>query len=272
MRHLLLALPVLVGLSLPASGQVSIGIGIEMPGISIGINMPAYPQLQRVPGYPVYYAPQASANYFFYDGVYWVFQGDDWYASHWYNGPWRLVGREVVPLYVLRVPVRYYRHPPGFFRGWRDDAPPRWGEHWGPSWQNQRRGWDQWDRRRVPAPVALPVYQREYRGERYPGPQQQRQVEQREWQRRDGRDNSPRYNAPPQRPPAYERPQATPPRARPEPPERARPPERSNPPRAPERNEGRGNDRGDRGGGRDDDRRPQRGQDRGNDRGPDRKD
>ena len=99
----------------PSAAQVSVGIGF--PGVNIGINLPAYPRLVRVPGYPVYYAPQLDANFFFYDGMYWVFQNDDWYTSSWYNGPWGLVNREDVPLFVLRVPVRYYRQPPAYFRG-----------------------------------------------------------------------------------------------------------------------------------------------------------
>ena len=132
MRHLLLALPLLLGQIPAAQAQVSVGIGI---------NMPAYPQLVAVPGYPVYYAPGVNSNYFFYDGLYWVFQGDNWYSSGWYNGPWQSVGPEYVPLYVLRVPVRYYRQPPVYFRGWRRDAPPQWGDHWGRNWEDQRRGW-----------------------------------------------------------------------------------------------------------------------------------
>ena len=93
-----------------------------MPGITIGINVPVYPQLVLVPGYPVYYDPRAETNYFFYDGLYWVFQGDNWYVSSWYNGPWQLVAPVEVPLFVLRIPVRYYRHPPAYFRGWHADA------------------------------------------------------------------------------------------------------------------------------------------------------
>ncbi len=111
--------------------------------VDIGVNFTAYPDLVLVPGYPVYYAPRASANYFFYDGLYWVYQGDNWYQSSWYNGPWQSVGPEYVPLYVLRVPVRYYRAPPSYFRGWKRDAPPRWGEHWGREWQTRHAGWDQ---------------------------------------------------------------------------------------------------------------------------------
>jgi len=155
--------------------QVSIGIGIAVPGLSIGINLPAYPSLALVPGYPVYYAPRLSANYFFYDGLYWVFQGDHWYASSWYNGPWGRVRPEMVPVYVLRVPVRCYRQPPPHFRGWRPDAPPRWDEHWGGDWAQRRGGWDKWDRKSVPAPAPLPTYQRQYSGDRYPQQFEQQQ-------------------------------------------------------------------------------------------------
>ena len=123
MRYVLILLWMLYGTITPAIAQVSIGIGL--PGVNIGINLGGYPQLVPVPGYPVYYAPQLSSNYFFYDGLYWVYEGDNWYASSWYNGPWGIVGPQYVPVYMLRVPVRYYRQPPGYFRGWRADAPPR---------------------------------------------------------------------------------------------------------------------------------------------------
>ena len=171
MRRSLTALSLLAALSGAAPAQVSIGIGL--PGVSIGINVPVYPQLTRVPGYPVYYAPGVQANFFFYDGLYWVYHGDNWYASSWYNGPWAVVAPAVVPVYVLRVPVRYYRDPPRYFSAWRPDAPPRWDEHWGPGWQQQRPGWDQWDRKKAPPPAPLPSYQRQYQGDRYPPPPQQ---------------------------------------------------------------------------------------------------
>ena len=70
-------------------------------GVSIGINLPAYPRLVPVPGYPVYYAPSVDSNYFFYDGLYWVFDGDNWYESRWYNGPWSLVEPDAVPIFLL---------------------------------------------------------------------------------------------------------------------------------------------------------------------------
>ena len=166
MRHTIAVLLMLLGSMGSATAQVSIGIGL--PNVSIGINLPVYPNLVQVPNYPVYYAPGLNSNYFFYDGMYWVYQGDNWYASSWYNGPWGLVAPEVVPLFILRIPVRYYRSPPTYFRGWRPEAPPHWGEHWGNDWQQRRAGWDRWDRRAVPAPAPLPVYQRQYSRERYP--------------------------------------------------------------------------------------------------------
>ena len=174
MRYLVIALAIFLASALPARAQFS--IDFSAPGVSIGVNMPVYPQLVRIPGYPVYYDPQVNANYFFYDGLYWVFWGDNWYTSEWYNGPWQLVAPEYVPQFVLLIPVRYYRSPPIYFRSWYRDGPPRWGEHWGRSWEQRRVGWDRWDRRSVPAAAPLPVYQRQYSGSRYPRVAEQRQV------------------------------------------------------------------------------------------------
>jgi len=170
-RYGLIALWMLICSVTPAAADLSIGIGL--PNLSIGINLPLFPELVPVPGYPVYYAPQLDANYFFYDGMYWVYRNDNWYASSWYNGPWGLVEPEVVPLFVLRIPVRYYRQPPAYFRGWQSNAPPRWGQHWGRGWEQRRSGWDKWQRSSAPAPAPLPVYQRQYSGDRYPRVEQQ---------------------------------------------------------------------------------------------------
>lgn len=171
LRYAAAVLSILMSAASPAETQISIGIAV--PGASIGIQMPGYPAFVQVPSHPVYYAPRLQMNLFFYDGLYWVYQQDNWYASSWYDGPWRAVSPQAVPLYVLRVPVRYYRNPPGYFRGWRSDAPPRWDQHWGPDWSRDRSGWDRWDRRASPAPAPLPTYQRRYSGERYPRPEEQ---------------------------------------------------------------------------------------------------
>jgi len=173
-RYGLIVAGMLLCLANSAAAQVSIGIGL--PNVSIGINLPLFPQLVRVPGYPVYYAPQVNGNYFFYDGMYWVYQDDNWYASSWYNGPWGIVQPYYVPLFVLRVPVSYYRQPPPYFRGWQPNAPPRWGQHWGRDWEQHRSGWDRWNRGSAPAPAPLPVYQRQYSGDRYPHVEQQQQL------------------------------------------------------------------------------------------------
>jgi hypothetical protein len=170
-RNALIVAGMLMSPLAPAAVQVSIGIGL--PHASIGINLPAYPQLVVVPGYPVYYAPRMQANYFFYDGMYWVYQDDYWYTSDWYNGPWWLVEPEFVPVFILRIPVRYYRQPPSYFYGWPANAPPRWDRHWGHDWSQRRRDWDRWDRRSVPPPAPRPDYQRHYSGDRYPRMEQQ---------------------------------------------------------------------------------------------------
>lgn len=142
--------------------------------VHIDINLNLYPELVPVPGYPVYYAPQMNSNYFFYDGLYWVYQDEDWYSSSWYNGPWRTVDRFVVPVFILRIPVRYYRRAPTYFQGWYEDDAPRWDQHWGNEWQSRRQGWDRWDHHTPSTRPPLPLYQRNYTGDRYPQlPQQQ---------------------------------------------------------------------------------------------------
>ncbi|GHD72748.1 hypothetical protein GCM10011419_06440 [Vogesella fluminis] len=130
----------------------------------------------RVPGYPVYYAPRLNLNFFFYDGLYWVYSDDRWYASDWYNGPWWEVEPAYMPLFVLRVPIRYYRRPPMHFRYWRADRAPRWDEHWGHDWSRQHRDWNRWDRHTTPAPAPLPDYQRKFPERDYPRAAEQRQT------------------------------------------------------------------------------------------------
>jgi hypothetical protein len=160
MRHALIGLLFTSAVAAaPAQAQVS---------FSIGINVPAYPSLVPIPNYPVYYAPNLGANYFFYDGLYWVFANDTWYESTWYNGPWYAVDPYNVPVYLLRVPVRYYHVRPAYFSGWSYDAAPRWGSHWGHAWESRRAGWDRWDRHSAPTRAPLPTYQRSYSGNRYP--------------------------------------------------------------------------------------------------------
>lgn len=171
MRKELIVLGILLHFAAPVPAQVSFGFAFQTDNVSISLS--TYPNLVRVPGYPVYYASGLNSNYFFYDGLYWIFETDRWYSSSWYNGPWMLVNPDFIPLYLLRVPVRYYRRPPDFFGGWQANSPPRWGEHWGHDWSQRRSGWDRWNRRAMPAPAPLPTYQRKYSGERYPSTERQ---------------------------------------------------------------------------------------------------
>jgi hypothetical protein len=170
MRYLILATSIATSLLLcaavPAHAQVS--VGIQSHGVSIGFNVSAYPRMVAIPGYPVYYDPRMTSNYFFYDGLYWVYQDNNWYSSGWYDGPWDQIGPQYVPAFVLRVPVRYYGQRPAYFGGWSVDVAPHWGEYWGNDWQQQRRGWDSWDRHSVYQAAPLPAYQAQYSGSHYP--------------------------------------------------------------------------------------------------------
>lgn len=226
MRKQLIVLGILLQFALPAPAQVSFGFGFQTDNISISLS--TYPNLVRVPGYPVYYASGLNSNYFFYDGMYWVFETDRWYSSSWYNGPWMMVDPEFVPLYLLRVPVRYYRRPPAFFVGWQANSPPRWGDHWGNDWAQHRSGWDRWNRRSMPAPAPLPTYQRKYSGDRYPSRDQQPILQQRNY-RHEARDPLVRQQSK-GAPPTRSQPEQAP-RGREESPQRRNPEPSAAPPR-----------------------------------------
>ena len=200
LHRMLIATAVLLApltVATPAAAQVSIEMAI--PGARIGIVQPVHPDLVPVPGYPVYYAPQARVNYFFYDGFYWVFQDERWYRSAWHDGPWDRIDPYDVPLFVLRIPVHYYVNPPVYFNGWAVSAPPRWELYWGPRWAEHRRGWDHWDHRAV-VRAAPPVYQRYYSGDRYP--RREHQNELREQHYRDQSREATLRRQPPERPAA----------------------------------------------------------------------
>ncbi len=126
-------LTVLLLASSPASAQVHVDIGIHLP------TPPALVVVSEVRA--VRYAPQVSANLFFYSGQYWAFSSAGWYVSTGYNGPWIVVGPAFVPRPLLLVPVRYYRMPPGHWKQWNRREPPRWGHEWGPGWA-AKRDWD----------------------------------------------------------------------------------------------------------------------------------
>lgn len=227
MRHAIAAVSLALALAAgPAGAQL--GVDLRIQGADIGIHLSTFPTLVQVPGYPVYYDPRIAANYFFYDGLYWVFDGEYWYASSWYDGPWQLVAPDYVPLYLLRVPVRYYRRPPPYFGGWRRDAPPRWGEHWGGDWAQRHGGWDRWNPRAVPPPAPLPRYQQQFSGQRYPrSPEEQAAIRARNYSYRP-RDQVARehFGEPRSRGPSPGAGQATSPRAPQSPPPAHREPQR----------------------------------------------
>lgn len=131
--HALIVLVLLaVVLVVPVDAQVKVDIGIQFP---------APPRLVVVPEVRVVqYVPTASANVFFYDGQYWAFVKGGWYASRAHKGPWVVVSPQVVPHPVLLVPVRYYHVPPGHWKQWGHQEPPRWHDEWGREWAD-KRGW-----------------------------------------------------------------------------------------------------------------------------------
>jgi hypothetical protein len=131
--------------------------------VDIGIHLPAPPRLVLVPEVrAVQYVPAVSANLFFYSGQYWAFVNDGWHVSAGYNGPWTLVAPHFVPRPVLLVPVHYYRVPPGHWKQWQRQHPPRWGNEWGREWAAKRE-WKEREHERDDDRGKGPGHKREWK-------------------------------------------------------------------------------------------------------------
>ncbi|WP_156038997.1 hypothetical protein [Chromobacterium haemolyticum] len=141
MRYILvgISLSLLLGPSTTLQAQTRLDISIS-----------SYPSLILIPGYPVYYDPAQQLNYFFYGGRYWVFHEDGWYYSNWYNGPWTPMAADRVPVFIWRIPLRYYHHRPAYFQGRSANEAPPWDQHWGAGWSRKHPDWQQWNRKSVP--------------------------------------------------------------------------------------------------------------------------
>src|SRR5687768_16332556 len=90
----------------------SVGVGRATAGLNIDFNLITQPQLAIVPGTPVAYAPAVPANYFFYNGQYYLFADGGWFVAGGYNGPWLALSPAHVPAALFTVPVNYYRAAP----------------------------------------------------------------------------------------------------------------------------------------------------------------
>jgi hypothetical protein len=120
--HVLLAGAVaamLVTATSATAQDVKIDIGLGVPPIVLT----APPQLVVVPGTPVYYAPDVSADLFFYRGRYYAVANGVWSRAPAYQGPWAVIQLGQVPPPVVAVPVEYYKVPPGQLK---KHGPPPW--------------------------------------------------------------------------------------------------------------------------------------------------
>lgn len=110
----------LLAATVAGAADVHVGINIGVPPPP-AVVVPGPPELVVVPGSPVYVAPAVPYNFFYYDGLYYVFHDGYWFSAGSSGGPWAYVRH--VPRPVLAVPVRYYRVPPGHLK---HHGPPPW--------------------------------------------------------------------------------------------------------------------------------------------------
>jgi hypothetical protein len=105
----------LVGYSAGVAGEVSVNIGIGVPGPQTVITAPPPvvfndpPAVVVIPGTYVYFAPDVGVDIFFYHGYWYRPHHGHWYRARGYNGPWYNIESARVPHVVRDLPPDF-RH------------------------------------------------------------------------------------------------------------------------------------------------------------------
>ncbi|RJQ23242.1 MAG: hypothetical protein C4560_00790 [Nitrospiraceae bacterium] len=134
-----IALFVSLGLAHPCgvNADVSVDIHIGPPPVYV---VPAPPEVVVIPGTYAYFIPGITVDIIFYQGYWYRPYNEYWYRAGHYNGPWKYIVRQSVPVAILNLPPDYRHVPPGHqripygqlkknWRGWEQER------HWegGPS-------------------------------------------------------------------------------------------------------------------------------------------
>jgi len=109
------------------AADVDVKVSINLPVIVIDSE----PELTYIPGTYIYFIPDRSEDFFFYQGYWWRPYGGHWYRAGFYNGPWVVIAPRMVPRPFLRLPGGWRSLPPGHARL---------------KWAEVKKGWKQWAR------------------------------------------------------------------------------------------------------------------------------
>lgn len=103
-----------VASSMPARGEVQVGINVGIPAPpAVIVSPPAFVVVPSTPA--VRYAPDFSVDVFLYGGRYYAWNGG-WFVAPGPGAAWTYIEPSHVPRPVLIVPGRYYKVPPGHLK------------------------------------------------------------------------------------------------------------------------------------------------------------
>ena len=100
----------LMGYSNRSFAEVSIGIGINIPGPPPPVVIHQPPPVVVIPNTYVYYPPDVEVDIFFYHGHWYRPHHGHWYRARGYNGPWGYVAPREVPGVLFGLPSDYRHH------------------------------------------------------------------------------------------------------------------------------------------------------------------
>jgi hypothetical protein len=128
-----------MGYSDRSFAEVSIDIGINIPGPPPPVVIHRPPPVVVIPNTYVYFPPDVEVDIFFYQGYWYQPHHGHWYRARAYDGPWGYIAPREVPGVLFGLPPDYRHYG---YRG-RHIAHEELRTHW-ERWEREKH----WDRGR----------------------------------------------------------------------------------------------------------------------------
>ncbi len=126
----------------PIAGIAGVNVNVNINAPLPPLVVPAPPHVLPIPGTYAYFAPDVDVDIIFYQGAWYRPHEGRWYRSSEYNGSWRPVPHERVPMVLINLPQGYRHMPPGHERIPYGQVKKHWR-----TWEREKH-WDRHERGR----------------------------------------------------------------------------------------------------------------------------
>ncbi len=95
--------------AVPARAGVNVDVNIGVP-VAPQVVIDTTPRFIFSPALGFYVSVGIPYDIVYFDHVYYLHNGDYWYSSHYYNGPWVIIRHQHVPMWLRKHRIQQIRH------------------------------------------------------------------------------------------------------------------------------------------------------------------